>query len=217
MLLVGSANAKKLGEIAAILDGIPVEIVGSGMLPSGQEIAETGETFSENVQIKAREYARRAAALPSGPIPRWIIADDSGLCVDRLGGAPGVFSARYAGVHASDSDNIDKLLEALAGVPEAERQAHFVCVIACARVPKDPSGSPQILFEVEGTCEGTIAESPRGKGGFGYDPVFVERTTGNTFGEIAPAEKNRLSHRGDALRKFRNRFVELLENEPGTR
>jgi XTP/dITP diphosphohydrolase len=214
LLLVGSGNRHKLDELRSLLADLPVAVVGAEWLPDGGEIVEDGETFAENVAIKAREYARRAASLSADRRPRWVVADDSGLCVDALGGAPGVRSARYAGDGATYADNNRKLLAALAGRPAAERGAHFVCTVACAAVPPAADREPELLFIVEGTCEGTIATAPRGAGGFGFDPVFIERTTGRTFAELDPETKNRLSHRGSALRRFRERFRSILAAGP---
>ncbi|MCZ6794473.1 MAG: RdgB/HAM1 family non-canonical purine NTP pyrophosphatase [Planctomycetota bacterium] len=207
MLLVGSQNVHKLQEIRELLHDVPVVVVGSDALPPGPDVEEDGETFSENVRIKALEYARRAAGLQGPERPRWVIADDSGLCVDALSGAPGVRSARYAGESCTYDDNNRKLLEALRGVPVERRSARFVCAIACAEVR--PGEAPAVVLEVQGDCDGRIAESPRGDGGFGYDPVFVDEVSGRTFAEMAPEEKNRLSHRGRALREFRGKFLAL--------
>ena len=216
MLLVGSQNPHKLEEIRALLREIPLVVVGSDILLPGPAVEEDGQTFSENVRIKAREYARRAAALPPEKRPRWVIADDSGLCVDALDGAPGVHSARYAGESSTYDENNRKLLSALEGVPPERRGAHFVCAIACAEVPRRPTEDAPVLFEVEGECHGRVAERPIGTAGFGYDPLFTDMDTGRTFAELSPEEKNRLSHRGEALRQFRRRFLEIFEAAGGS-
>lgn len=210
MLLVGTANLHKLREIATILQGMTVRVVGTDILPSGDPVPERGETFAENARAKALAFARRAAVLQPGRRPRWVVADDSGLCVEALGGAPGVLSARYAGEGATDAENNRKLLEALADIPDAKRNARFVCTLTCTNVPRRADDEASVLFEVEGSCEGTITRVPRGKGGFGYDPVFLEPGSRLTFAEMDAAAKNRLSHRARALAEFRQRFVELL-------
>lgn len=150
-------------------------------------VEETGRTFADNALLKAR-HAAAATGLPA-------LADDSGLEVDALGGAPGVSSARYAGPRASDADNVDRLLAELAGVPAARRTARFRCVLAFVRDAADPA--PVLA---EGAWEGSIAEAPRGLAGFGYDPVFEDPASGLTAAELAPAAKNERSHRGQALR-----------------
>ena len=211
MLVVGSQNPHKVAEIESMLEGIPVVVVGADILPRGPAVEESGSTFSANVGAKAREYAARAAALEGSSRPLWVVADDSGLCVNALGGDPGVCSARYAGENRSYADNNRKLLQAMRGVPADRRQARFVCAIACARVPSAPSSEPELLFEIEGTCEGTIAEEEIGSNGFGYDPIFVDPTSGLTFAQMESDEKNRLSHRGNALRQFRKRFLKVFE------
>lgn len=211
MLLVGSGNRHKLEELRSLLEGFSIEIVGLDRLPPGPDVEETGSTFEENAQIKALAYASRAASLPAETRPRWVVADDSGLVVDGLDGAPGVFSARFAGPSAGAKENNDKLLELLRDVPPERRSARFICVLACAEVPSEPTTEPLLLFTVAGSCEGRIAHEPRGHGGFGYDPLFVERSTGKTFAELDASEKNALSHRGHALRRFRKELARLAE------
>jgi XTP/dITP diphosphohydrolase len=215
MLLVATANRHKLAELEVLLAGLPVRVVGLERLPAGPPVAEEGATFAQNAVIKACAYAGRAARLPQAERPRWAIADDSGLCVDALGGAPGVLSARYAGPGATYADNNQKLLRALSGVPPARRTARFECAIACAEVPADAGTSPRILFTCEGVSSGRIGLAPAGTGGFGYDPLFIESSSGRTFAELPAAVKNEVSHRGRALREFRNRFLRLLTEEKG--
>ncbi|MBN1443071.1 MAG: non-canonical purine NTP pyrophosphatase [Planctomycetes bacterium] len=210
-LLVGSQNAHKLAEIESILGGLRVQVVGAALLPPGGEVEETEATFARNVEQKAIEYARRAAALAPAIRPRWVVSDDSGLCVDALGGAPGIHSARYAGRSGDSAANNRKLLLALENLPPPARAAHFICAIACAAVPDRATDPPRLLFAVEGRCDGWIADAPRGDRGFGYDPLFVDPSTGRTFAELEPEEKNRRSHRGEAMRKFRKRFEALLQ------
>jgi XTP/dITP diphosphohydrolase len=189
-LLLATANPGKLRELRAILDGVPVELVGladAGLGPP-PEVAETGATFRENALLKARAYADWAGCAA--------VADDSGLEVDALGGAPGVRSARYAGEGASDRDNLDKLLRALAGVPAERRTARF----RCAAVLVDPALG---TWEAEAAWEGRLLEAPRGSGGFGYDPVFVPLGWDRTSAEVDPATKDAASHRGRAFRALR--------------
>jgi XTP/dITP diphosphohydrolase len=189
-LLLATANPGKLRELRAILDGVPVELVGladAGLGPP-PEVAETGATFRENALLKARAYAGWAGCAA--------VADDSGLEVDALGGAPGVRSARYAGEGASDRDNLDKLLRALDGVPAARRTARF----RCAAVLADPALG---TWEAEAAWEGRLLEAPRGSGGFGYDPVFVPLGWDLTSAEVDSATKDAASHRGRAFRALR--------------
>ena len=153
------------------------------------EVEETGASFGENALLKARNAARHTG-LPA-------IADDSGLEVDALGGAPGIYSARYAGPKATDADNLRKLLQELDGVPAEKRRARFRCVIAYLRRADDPA--PLVC---EGVWEGSILEAPRGTNGFGYDPVFLVPGKNLTSAELPAEEKNRLSHRGQALAKL---------------
>ena len=189
-LLLASANQGKLRELRAILDGLPVELVGLDDAGRGQppEVAETGATFLENALLKARAYAAWSGLAA--------VADDSGLEVDALGGAPGVHSARYAGQGAGDKDNLDKLLAALAGVPPERRTARF----RCAAVLVD-GGLGE--WHVQAAWEGRLLDAPRGSGGFGYDPVFVPDGWDQTSAEVDPATKDAASHRGKAFRALR--------------
>ncbi|WP_425454787.1 RdgB/HAM1 family non-canonical purine NTP pyrophosphatase [Inmirania thermothiophila] len=172
-----------------------IELVGQGELGIGAA-AETAPTFVENALLKAR-HAAQAAGLPA-------LADDSGLLVDALGGAPGIHSARYAGPDADDEANNRRLLEALAGVPWARRTARFHCVLVYLRHAADPT--PVIA---EGSWAGRIAEAPRGANGFGYDPLFWLDERGCTSAELAPEEKDRVSHRGQALARLVERLRAL--------
>jgi XTP/dITP diphosphohydrolase len=153
-------------------------------------VVEDGATFAENAAIKAR--ALRSAAPPDA----WIVSDDSGLEVDALGGAPGIYSARYAGEQASDAENVDKLLHALRGIEPAQRTARFRCVLCLS----DPDGD---VHSFEGACEGHIAEAPKGASGFGYDPVFVPLGYEASFAELGEAVKAELSHRARAVKALR--------------
>jgi XTP/dITP diphosphohydrolase len=215
ILMVGTANEHKTREIATILGTLPVEVVSASRLPRRPAVAETGATFAANAALKARAFAAAAARLlPSEGRPRWVLSDDSGLCVDALGDAPGVFSARYAAdAHCpepTDEQNNRKLLDKLTGLPAAERKARFVCSVAVAAVPGSPAGQPELLLEAEGACAGVILESPRGNAGFGYDPLFLDPELGCTFAEMPPAEKNRRSHRARALLQLRAGLARLL-------
>ena len=191
-LVVATANAGKLREFRALLTGLPFELTSLGelALPSPEE---TGSSFLENAMLKAR-HAARLSGLAA-------IADDSGLEVDALQGAPGVFSARYAGPGADDAANNAKLVRALAGTPPQQRTARYRCVLVRVREPLDPE--PLVA---EGSWEGLIVATPRGEGGFGYDPHFYLPDLGRTAAELPPAEKNRLGHRGQALRLLRERL-----------
>ena len=209
MLLVGTGNLHKLEEIAAILQDFSMEAVSLDYLPPVEEVEETGSTFRENAKLKADYFSSVAAGLDPQKRPSWVIADDSGLCVDALDGAPGVYSARFAGEDCSYADNNRKLLQALEGLPARQRAARFVCTICCVPVLDDPSLQPPTLFYCEGTCPGQIALGESGSGGFGYDPVFIEASTGRTFAELEAEQKNRLSHRGRALERFRGKFASL--------
>jgi XTP/dITP diphosphohydrolase len=187
-LVLASNNPGKAREIAQLLAGQQISVRPQSDF-GAPEAAETGLSFVENAILKARN-----AALHGG-LPA--IADDSGIEVDALNGAPGIYSARYAGPGADDAANNAKLLQALAGTPEAERTARFQCVMVYLRHPDDPT--PLIC---QGTWEGRILEAPQGDGGFGYDPLFLVPDQGCSAAELAPEVKNRLSHRGQALRQL---------------
>jgi XTP/dITP diphosphohydrolase len=190
VLLLASANQGKLRELRTILAGLPVELVGLTQAGLGDppEVEETGDTFLENARIKARAYAAWSG--------RAAVADDSGLEVDALGGAPGVRSARYAGEGAGDRANLDKLLAALAGVPPERRTARF----RCAAVLVDPEGGE---WHAEAAWEGRVLDAPRGTGGFGYDPVFLPNGWDRTSAEVDQVTKDAASHRGKAFRALR--------------
>lgn len=190
-LLLASRNAKKLAEVARILNaaGVGARLIGLDDVPPYPDVPETGLTFAENALIKAREGARRTG-LPT-------IADDSGLTVDALGGMPGVFSARWSGRHGDDEANLDLLLGQLRDVADEHRGAAFVCVAALVY----PDGRE---FTCTGEMRGHLAREARGTNGFGYDPIFVPDGEipgeARTNGELSPAEKDAISHRGKALR-----------------
>jgi XTP/dITP diphosphohydrolase len=185
-LVFATRNKGKLRELRQLLSLDDVDLLSLDDLPEVPEVKETGETFAENAAIKAREVME-ATGLPA-------LADDSGLEVDALDGAPGVHSARYAGPGATDRDRFELLLRNLQGVPDEERTARFRCVVAFA----DPEQPDHVELR-EGSCEGRILHAPRGQGGFGYDPVFYVEELDQTFAEAAPEDKNRLSHRGRAM------------------
>jgi len=184
--VLASANPGKLRELAALLAPSGFELLSQTALGI-DSVAETGATFLENALIKAR-HAAAAAQLPA-------LADDSGIEVDALGGRPGVLSARFAGEGASDAANLAHLLGELAGVPEARRTARYRCVVVWVRSADDPAP-----LTGSGTWEGRIALAPRGSGGFGYDPVFIPEGERRTAAELSSEDKNRLSHRAQALR-----------------
>jgi XTP/dITP diphosphohydrolase len=187
-LVLASNNSAKVREFSHLLSGSAIEIVPQSDFDVA-DIEEVGLSFVENAILKARNAAHHTD-LPA-------IADDSGLEVDALDGAPGIFSARYAGPHANDRDNLEKLLDALKDVDDDQRQARFQCVMVYMRHAQDPT--PRIF---QGTWEGRILLQPRGTGGFGYDPVFLVPELGLASAELAPEIKNRLSHRGQALRQL---------------
>jgi XTP/dITP diphosphohydrolase len=189
-LLLASGNPGKLRELRAILHDLPVELVGLADAGAGEppEVPETGATFLDNALQKARAYAAWSGLAA--------VADDSGLEVDALGGAPGVRSARYAGAGADDQANLDKLLAELDGVPPERRTARF----RCAAVLVDPRLGE---WHAEGVWEGRLLQAPRGSGGFGYDPVFVPDGWDRTSAEVDPATKDAASHRGQAFRALR--------------
>ena len=189
-VVVASGNRGKLAEFERLLGGTGLEFIAQGDL-GVEDIEETGLTFVENALLKAR-HAARVTGLPA-------LADDSGLCVDALDGAPGLYSARYAGGHGDAVANIARLLQELDGVPDPGRGAHFHCTLALLRHPADPR--PLLA---QGEWHGRILHAPRGAGGFGYDPVFLDPATGLTAAELDPGAKARTSHRGQALDRLRD-------------
>lgn len=190
---MATRNAHKTREIQHIL-GSGFSVRDLRAYPQISEIIETGTSFEENAKLKALAVSTK--------FPGLVVADDSGLEVDALGGAPGIHSARYAGANATNTERIDKLLEELARVraKNDSRRARFHCLLALAR-------NGEVLGVFEGTVEGQITQQPRGSHGFGYDPIFVPKGFERTFGELGPAEKNQLSHRACALEKLRTFLV----------
>jgi XTP/dITP diphosphohydrolase len=215
LLVVGSTNRHKVEEVASFLTGArtrtgqQLRVRGSEALPPGPAIDEDGDTFAANARLKALAYAERASGLPAAERPAWVLADDSGLAVEALGGAPGVRSARYAGPGATDADNNQKLLRDIAGVERERRGAEFVCALSLASVPRTAAEAPQEIATAEGRCRGEVLPAGRGQGGFGYDPLFLVPGLGKTYAEITAVEKNALSHRGNALRSLRRRIEDL--------
>jgi XTP/dITP diphosphohydrolase len=193
-LLVASQNPGKLAEMRLLLTGLPFRVLSPAELGLSEAPEETGTSFADNALIKARHYSL-GSGLPA-------VADDSGLSVAALGGAPGLYSSRFGGDGASDRDRNELLLSRLQGVPEAERGAVFTSAVALARRDK-------VLFEIVETVEGRIAEGPRGSGGFGYDPIFFYPPLGKTFGELPQEEKDRVSHRGKAFARLREFLLAL--------
>ena len=196
-LLIATSNAGKHREVSAILEDLPLRLDSLADHPTLAQPVEDGATFEENAEHKALHYAQLTG--------RWTLADDSGLMVDALGGAPGVYSARYAGRQNDAAANNAKLIEALAGIAPARRSAHFYCAIAVA------DGST-VLAVTSGVWEGRILDSPRGVQGFGYDPLFFVPSQNMTAAEMDSSLKNRLSHRAQALQRMRENLLSLLRN-----
>ncbi|HLL75739.1 MAG TPA: XTP/dITP diphosphatase [Pyrinomonadaceae bacterium] len=193
-LLVATKNAGKVRELTELLAGVPLRLRSLSDFPDAPEVEETGETFEENARLKAVRYATHAGLLT--------LADDSGLEVAALGGAPGVRSARYAGESAADAERIGLLLRELSRANSDDRRARFVCAIAL----HDPlRGAPEVFTA---DCPGRIAPAPRGTNGFGYDPVFIPDGYEQTFAELPAAVKQQISHRARALRLAR----EFIQN-----
>ncbi|GAB3126831.1 RdgB/HAM1 family non-canonical purine NTP pyrophosphatase [Streptomyces calidiresistens] len=196
-LVLATRNAHKVAELRAILGevGVRRELVGADAFPEVGEVAETGVTFEENALLKAHALAR-ATGLPA-------LADDSGLCVDVLGGAPGILSARWSGRHGDDRANLELLLAQLDGIPDEHRGAHFACAAALAL----PDGTERVAT---GRLPGTLRRVPAGEGGFGYDPILQPEGETRTCAELSPAEKNAISHRGRAFRALAPHLRDLI-------
>lgn len=196
-VVLATRNEHKRGEVSRIFAdvGLDIDLVGADRYPEVPEVAETGSTFADNALLKARAIAE-ATGLPA-------IADDSGLCVDALNGMPGIFSARWSGMHGDDVANLRLLLAQLADVPPERRAAHFACVAALVL----PSGEERVVM---GRIDGRLIDAPRGTGGFGYDPIFVPDGATRTTAEMTPAEKDAISHRGRAFRALAPIVRDLL-------
>jgi len=199
-LVLATRNPGKLREMRAILADLPLETVPvAELLPAGPQVRETAVSFAENAILKAQSAVRRLG-LPA-------LGEDSGLEVDALGGLPGIHSARFGGPGLDDEGRYQKLLAMLEGLPPAARTARFRAAVAVAL----PGGA---VYVAEGRCEGLIATAPRGRGGFGYDPVFLVPELGRTFAELTPDEKAAVSHRGRALRAARPLIRQVLALGP---
>ena len=196
LLVLGSHNRKKLGELAELLAPHGLELKTPADFPAAIAVEETGQTFAENARLKATQQARHLKA--------WVLGEDSGLSVDALGGAPGVLSARFSDPGATDERNNQLLLQKLASVPLEKRTAHYTCYAALS----DPDGN--LRAESEGICRGRILLSAAGSGGFGYDPLFEIVECHRTFGELSPAVKSVLSHRSRAIRQIVPQIVALV-------
>lgn len=197
LVVLGTANRKKGLELAGLIAPVGIEVRTLADFPPVVEVEENGATFAENAAIKATQNARR--------LGQWVLADDSGLMVDALGGEPGVFSARYSGPSATDARNNALLLEKLRDVPLERRTARFVCHVVLA----DPSGA--VRLESEASCRGRIALAPQGAAGFGYDPLFEVVEYHQTFGQLPSAVKAVLSHRARAIGLLLPRWMALVD------
>ena len=187
-ILAATKNAGKLSEMSGLLEGLPFDLRSLNEFENIIEPEETGATFAENAALKAAHYARQTGLAA--------VADDSGLEVEALGGAPGVYSARYGGPMASDAERIWKLLREMQDSGSENRSARFVCAMALA------NAAGEIIFQAEGICRGRIALTPGGQNGFGYDPVFIPEGYAATFGELSGEIKSKLSHRARAIEKI---------------
>ena len=195
-LVLGTNNAKKLRELKLLLEPYEIELCSLAEIPDSIEVEETGKTFEENANLKSVEQAIH--------LRQWVLAEDSGLSVDALDGAPGIYSARYAGENATDETNNALLLEKLDGVPLAKRTAYYTCHMSLS----DPLG--KIHINCEARCCGRILSQERGSGGFGYDPLFQLQEYHTTFGELGDEVKSMISHRARANRLFVPRLMSLI-------
>ena len=200
-IVLSSRNKKKIEEIAELMAPHGIELIGVSSFPDVPDVEEDADSFAGNAAKKASEVAKH--------LHEWTIADDSGLCVDALGGAPGIYSARYAGAPnpgslSADEANNQKLLREMADVPTEKRTAHYVCAVALA----DPTG--RIRVAAEGRCCGRILREYHGENGFGYDPLFLVPEYHQTFGELTPAVKRHISHRAKAFERLIPQIVRLF-------
>lgn len=203
LLVLGTRNHKKGEELGELFEPVGLEVRTLADVPHSIEVVESGETFTANAALKATEQARH--------LHHWVLGEDSGLVVDALQGAPGVYSARFAGPDASDEANNRLLLERLADIPIEKRTAHYVCHMTLS----DPSGA--IRAESEGICRGRITLEPQGTLGFGYDPLFEVMEYHQTFGRLGPVVKAVLSHRARAARQLLPAIVQLVDSGQWTR
>lgn len=197
VIVLGSRNQKKIGEIRELLAPYGIPVIGVDQFPDAGEVVEDGDSFAANAGKKARE-----TALATG---HWAIAEDSGLCVDALHGAPGIYSARFAGPQGDDAANNEKLLAELSAVPTEKRMAHYVCHAVLA----DPTGA--LRASAEGRCGGRILSEYRGTNGFGYDPLFLVPEYHLTFGELPAVVKRHVSHRAKAFERLLPQIVRVFE------
>ncbi len=195
-LVLGTGNRKKAIELVELLAPLGLHLKTLADMPQAISVEETGQSFAENARLKATEQARHLAA--------WVLGEDSGIAVDALGGAPGVYSARYAGPHATDEQNNARLLEELGDRPAEKRTAHYVCYLVLA----DPLGN--VRAECQGTCHGRIRTEPAGTAGFGYDPLFEVIEYHHTFGELGENVKAVLSHRARGVEQLKPLVTALL-------
>jgi XTP/dITP diphosphohydrolase len=196
-IVLGSRNKKKIGEMLDLLGPQGIDVVGIAEFPGVPDVVEDGDSFAANAEKKARETALA--------VERWVIAEDSGLCVDALGGAPGIYSARFAGTQGDDAANNAKLLRELADVPDEQRTAHYLC----HAVFVDPQGN--VRARAEGRCHGRILRDHHGTNGFGYDPMFLVPEYNQTFGQLDAAIKQRISHRAKAFAELIPQIVRVLK------
>ncbi len=199
ILVLGSRNKKKLGELVELLQPYGFELRSLADYPHAVDVEESGDTFAANAGLKATVQAQH--------LGEWVLGEDSGLCVDALGGRPGVYSARFSGPGATDESNNRQLLKELAGVPLEKRRAHYVCHATLS----DPQGV--VRAESEGHCYGRILLTEAGSGGFGYDPLFEIPEYHRTFGELSPAVKAVLSHRARAMRGLLPQLIGLIRSD----
>jgi XTP/dITP diphosphohydrolase len=198
VLVLGTGNCKKAGELVALLASLGLELRMLASFPSAVSVDETGETFADNARLKAVEQARHLGA--------WVLGEDSGIAVDALGGRPGVYSARYAGPDATDAENNARLLEELGAMPLEKRAAHYVCHLTLA----DPRG--EVRADCEAYCHGRIRFEPVGAAGFGYDPLFEVVEYHRTFGELGENVKAVLSHRARGVELLLPQLQALISN-----
>lgn len=195
-IVLSSRNQKKIGEIAELFAPYHIELIGVSSFQDVADVEEDGDSFAANAAKKATQVAKA--------LNQWVIAEDSGLCVDALGGAPGIYSARYAGEQGADSANNEKLLTELEPVPTEKRTAHYTCYA----VLSDPTG--EVRLASEGRCGGRILREYHGTNGFGYDPLFLVPEFHKTFGELPPAVKRHISHRAKAFERLIPQILRLF-------